>query len=184
MHTPETRFAAAAYTRTAITLHWLVAALIAGAFSVAWSLPEHLHTPADFRLLSIHKWIGITVFGAATLRLLWRLGHPAPPLPSSTPLWQQRAARGSHALLYALIFLIPLSGYLMSSAAGSQVVYLGVLPLPLPLAKDKALAQELFGVHQALTTTLLVLLSVHVLAALKHHFVDRDSVLRRILGRE
>lgn len=170
------------YTRVAIILHWSIATLIAGAFGIAWSLPDKLHGAADFRLLAFHKWIGLTVFGLAALRLVWRLFHPAPPLPPHVPRWQRAAAATSHGLLYALILLIPASGYLLSSAAGARVIYLDLLPLPLPLAKDKALAAWLFELHQALTTALLILLGIHVAAALKHHFVDRDPVLRRMLG--
>lgn len=182
MSDSRTEVEVVAYTRTAVVLHWLVAALIACAFGVAWSLPDKIQTPADLRLLSVHRWIGITIFGLAALRLWWRLGHPVPPLPAMLPVWQRRAAKISHALLYALIVLIPTSGFLMSSAAGAQVVYLGLIPLPMPLAKDKALAHQLLEVHETLTTILLILVGIHVLAALKHHFVDRDPVLRRMTG--
>ena len=169
------------YTRVAIALHWLVAALIAAAFGIAWSLPDKLNSPGDLRLLSYHKWIGLSIFGLVVLRSLWRLTHPAPPLPATTLQWQRQIARLTHALLYLLLFAIPASGFLMSSAAGVQVVYLGVLPLPMPLAKDRALAHQLLEIHETLTTILLIVVGIHILAALKHHFIDHDDVLRRML---
>jgi cytochrome b561 len=99
------------------------------------------------------------------------------------PPWQQRAAAATHALMYALLVVIPLSGWLYSSAAGVQVVYLGLLPLPDLVAKDKAMADMLRGLHITLNFTLLALVCVHAVAALKHHFVDRDAVLTQMLPR-
>jgi cytochrome b561 len=99
------------------------------------------------------------------------------------PPWQQRAAAATHGLIYALLVVIPLSGWLYSSAAGVQVVYLGLLPLPDLVGKDKAMADMLRGLHITLNFTLLALVCVHAVAALKHHFVDRDAVLTRMLPR-
>jgi cytochrome b561 len=99
------------------------------------------------------------------------------------PAWQRRVAVVTHGLLYALLVAIPISGWLYSSATGVQVVYLGLLPLPDAVPKDKALAVLLRGVHFTLNFTLLALVCVHAAAALKHHFVDRDAVLTRMLPR-
>ena len=105
-----------------------------------------------------------------------------PPLaPEAMPAWQRRVSAAAHALLYALMLVIPLSGWIYSSAAGVQVVYLGLVPLPDLLPKDKALANLLKAVHGALNYALLALVAVHASAALKHHWVDRDDVLRRML---
>ncbi len=123
----------------------------------------------------------MTVFLLLLLRLAWRVGHQPPPLPDSMPLWQRHAANGLHLLLYLLLFAIPLSGWLMSSAKGFQTVYLGVLPLPDLIGKDKALGDLLRQVHEMLNMTLLVLLLAHVGAALKHHFIERDGILARML---
>ena len=95
--------------------------------------------------------------------------------------WQKKAAHGLHGLLYLLMFAIPASGYIYSLAAGVPVVYLGVLPLPALIDPNPELKPILKQLHYALNMTLLACVALHVLAALKHHFVDRDSVLKRIL---
>ncbi len=99
------------------------------------------------------------------------------------PAWQRRMAAATHVLLYVLIIIIPLTGWLYSSAAGVPTVYLGIVQLPDLVAKDKALATQLKLVHVTLNYTMLTLVIMHAAAALKHHFVDRDDVLRRMLPR-
>jgi cytochrome b561 len=94
-------------------------------------------------MLSYHKWLGVTVFILLVVRLAWRANHTPAPMIVSMPQWQRLAAQGVHVLLYVLLFAIPLSGWLMSSAKGFQTVYLGVLPLPDLLAKDKGLGDAL-----------------------------------------
>jgi cytochrome b561 len=138
-------------------------------------------TPAKLKYYSWHKWLGVTLLGLACLRLLWRLSHQAPPYPASMAGWQQGAARGLHGLLYLLIFAVPVSGYLYTLAAGVPVVYLGIIPMPVLLAPDPELKIIFKQVHFALNRVLLVSVSLHVLAALKHHFIDRDGVFQRML---
>ena len=169
-----------AYTRTAIALHWLAGALILCGFALGLWLKDLPISPPTLRLYAYHKWIGITVFLLAVVRLAWRRAHPA-PAPVAMPEWQRRAAAATHALLYGLMLLIPLSGWVYSSASGVQVVYLGLVPLPDLVSKDKALASVLKAVHITLNYTLLALVIVHAGAALKHRWVDRDDVLRRML---
>jgi len=168
------------YTHTAIALHWLAGLLILCGFTLGLSLKDLAISPQTLRLYGYHKWIGITVFLLAMARLAWRWSHPAPP-PVAMPEWQRRAAAATHALLYAFMLVIPLSGWIYSSATGVEVVYLGLVPLPDLVPKDKALASVLKAVHVTLNYTLLALVTVHAGAALKHHFVDRDDVLRRML---
>jgi cytochrome b561 len=168
------------YSRTAIALHWLAVALIAANFVLGPWMVDLPISPQKLRVYAWHKWIGITVFLVAIARLAWRHAHPPPP-PVAMPEWQRRAASVTHALLYALMLLIPLSGWLHSSAAGVQVVYLGVVPLPDLVGKDRALAKVLGAVHGTLNFSLAALVFLHVGAALKHHFVDRDGVLARML---
>jgi cytochrome b561 len=136
--------------------------------------------PATLRAYGYHKWIGITVFLLALVRLAWRRSHPV-AMAVAMPEWQQRAAMATHVGMYALMLAIPLSGWVYSSATGVQVVYLGLVPLPDLVAKDKALAAILKAVHITLNFTLLSLVIVHTGAALWHHFVDRDGVLARML---
>ncbi|WP_175939470.1 cytochrome b [Caballeronia sp. BCC1704] len=170
------------YGATAIAFHWLIALLIVGGFYLGWIMTDIPgFTPTKLKYFSWHKWIGVTVFVLAALRLVWRMTHRAPAMPAGMPRWQQGAAHVTHILLYVLMIVIPASGYLYSSAAGLQVVYLGVLPLPTIIGPDKALKATLRIVHVALNYGLLVLVAMHVLAALKHHFVDRDGLLGRML---
>ena len=169
------------YTATAIAIHWLVAALIVGAFVIGLIAVELAVSPQKLKLYSWHKWIGVSIALLALVRISWRLWHPAPALPPGMARWEQHVATGTHALLYLLLLAIPVTGWLMSSASGFPVVYFGVLPLPDLVAKDKALADTLKLVHYALNKTLLVLVVLHIAAALKHHVLDRDDVLTRML---
>ena len=97
------------------------------------------------------------------------------------PRWQKAASHGTHHLLYLLIFAVPLSGWLMSSAKGYQTVWFGVLPLPDLVGKDKALGELLSGVHQWVNFTLLALVAMHLAAVAKHTFIERDGILSRML---
>ena len=169
------------YTPAAIALHWILAALIIGnlAFGLyAVGLPL---SPQKLKYFSWHKWVGVTVFALSAARLLWRLTHPAPALPDSIPPWEKRAANASHALLYVLFFAAPLTGWLFSSAAGFQTVYLGILPIPDLLSKNKEVADVLRLAHRWINYTMATVIALHAVAALKHHILDRDEVLTRML---
>lgn len=170
-----------AYTRTAITLHWLMALLVFVTFPVGLVMSEMALSPNKLRLLSYHKWLGVTIFILVMVRLVWRASHKPAPLLATMPHWQRVAANAVHVLLYVLLFAIPLSGWLMSSAKGFQTVYLGLLPLPDLLSKDKVLGDALAALHEVLNITLLVLVVAHVAAAVKHQLVDRDGTLARML---
>ncbi len=170
------------YTKTAVLLHWLIALLIICAFTLGVTMTNiHGFSPAKLKYFSWHKWIGCTVFGLACLRLLWRLFNPAPPYPYTMSTLQQRAASGLHWLMYFLIFAVPISGYFYSLAAGIPVVYLGLIPLPVLIDPNPEWKPILKEVHYLLNMTLLAGVILHVAAALKHHFVDRDGVLKRML---
>ena len=169
------------YTPPAIVLHWLVALLIFAAFPLGVYMHELPLSPGKLKLYSYHKWIGVTVFVLAVMRLSWRATHRPPPLPASMPAWERFAAESVHYLLYALIFAIPVSGWLMSSAKGMQTVWFGVLPLPDLIGKDKELGDLLHEVHEALNYALLGLLLAHAGAALKHHFIQHDDILARMV---
>src|SRR5471030_1635819 len=169
------------YTGTAIALHWLTFALIACGFTLAVYMVDLPLSPAKLRYFSWHKWLGVSVFLIVLARLGWRFTHRPPALPESIAAWQQRAAGATHAMLYVLIVIIPLTGWLYSSAAGVPTVYLGLVQLPDLVAKDKMLADQLKWVHVTLNYTLLVLVVAHAGAALQHHFIARDDVLRRML---
>jgi cytochrome b561 len=170
------------YTTTAIALHWLVALLIVGAFTLGLVMTDIPgFSPAKLRYFAWHKWAGVTVLLLATLRLLWRLKNRPPALPPGMPAWQRGAAHGLHHLLYVLIFAVPLSGYFYTLAAGVPVVYFGLFKLPVLIAKNPALAETLKTLHYWLNMSMAALVALHVLAALKHQFVDRDGTLGRML---
>jgi len=169
------------YTRTAITFHWILAALIIANIAFGLYTVDLPLSPQKLRYFSWHKWTGVTIFLLAAARLLWRLGHPAPALPSAMRPWEKRAAHAVHALLYALFFAAPLTGWLFSSAAGFQTVYLGLVPIPDLLSKNEDLAEVLKIAHHWINYALAGVIVLHAAAALKHHFVDRDDVLARML---
>ena len=115
------------------------------------------------------------------MRLAWRLRHPPPPLPAGLPAWERAAARVTHALFYLLLLVQPLIGFLQSNAANFPVVAWGVLPLPALIGSDEALGETLILVHENVARVLLGLIVLHVAAALRHHFLLKDDVLRRML---
>jgi cytochrome b561 len=168
------------YTGVAIALHWLIAVAILCTFLLAHYMTDLQLSPIKLRLYSYHKWIGVTIFLLVLLRLAWRLMHRPPPA-ASMPAWQHSAANITHFLLYLLTLAIPVSGWLMSSASGLQVVYLGHFPIPDLLAKNKELAEQLKELHEALNWLMVAVVALHVAAALKHHLCDRDDVLQRLL---
>jgi cytochrome b561 len=117
----------------------------------------------------------------ALIRVVWRATHTPPPLPDTLPRWEHVVSHLTHMLLYGLIIAVPLSGWLMSSAKGFQTVWFGVLPLPDLVGKDKELGDLLALVHQGLNLVLFLLVAMHIAAVIKHRFIDRDSVLSRML---
>jgi len=173
------------YSTPAIALHWLIALLIFLAFPLGVYMHELPLSPDKLKLYSYHKWIGVSVFLLVAIRLGWRLTHTPPALPDGIAAWQRRASAVVHGLLYLLMIAIPLSGWLMSSAKGFQTVWFGVLPLPDLIGKNRELGELLAEVHEALNFTLLALVILHVGAALKHHFIERQPFLQRMgLGKK
>lgn len=172
---------AAVYSRTAVVLHWLIALFIAGGFSLGAYMVDLHASPTKVRLFAYHKWIGMTVLGLVVIRSVWRLTHRAPAaLPM--PRWQHLVARSTHGLLYLLMIVTPLCGWLYTSATGYPVVYLKLWQLPDLVHKNKELADVLGEIHGDLAWALLWLVVLHSAAALKHHFIDHDSTLRRMLA--
>ena len=169
------------YTSTAKALHWGIAVLIFGMLGLGFYMTDLALSPTKLQLYSWHKWAGVTVFMLVVLRLAWRAAHKPPALPKHMSSIERMAAHAGHHVLYLLMLAIPLSGWLMSSAKGFQTVWFGVLPLPDLLAKDKATGDLLQTVHMSLNFILIAVLLGHVGAALKHHFINRDDVLTRML---
>ncbi|MGE3988952.1 cytochrome b [Pseudorhodoplanes sp.] len=163
------------------TLHWLTLVLLVGAFSLAISMVNMPFSPRKLEFYSWHKWVGVTIFLVVLLRLAWRLVNPVPAQPGSVPQWQRRLAGLSHATLYMILIVMPITGWIMSSALNLPVVYLGLVHIPSPFGVDRTLGETMKIVHLSLAIALLVLVSIHALAALYHHLVLRDDVLRRML---
>lgn len=162
-------------------LHWLVVLLIIAQLilaGIAEDLPLGMQKLA---MLARHKSVGITILGLVTLRLLWRLLNPTPQLPHVMPLWQRQVSKLTHGLLYGLLIGMPLSGWAMSSAKNYPVSWFGVFQLPDFVSPSASSFATLKLTHQTLAVALLALVTLHVAAALKHHFIDKDGILRRML---
>ena len=174
----------ARYSRTAIALHWLLALALVGLFCMGLYMTSLPFSPQRLKLYNWHKWAGVAILALSLLRLLWRLTHRPPPLPSAVaqamPGWQKTAHHGTHHLLYALFLAVPLIGWAYSSAAGFPIVFLGLWQLPDFVPVDKALAEAIKPWHQISAYTLAALTLLHVAAALKHHWIDRDGLLARM----
>ena len=171
----------ARYTSTAKTLHWLMAVLLFGMLALGFYMHDLPLSPQKLQLYSWHKWAGVTAFLLVLARLGWRVTHIPPALPASMPRLMQLAAHAGHFALYVLMIAIPLSGWLMSSAKGFQTVWFGVLPIPDLLNKNKELGDLLALVHMGLNLLFVAVIAGHIGAALKHHFIDKDDILTRML---
>jgi cytochrome b561 len=171
--------------------HWLVALGIACNFLIVWTV-DSLPKGAERPMVNLHKSIGITVLGLAIMRLLWRYANPPPPMPDSYRPWERMLAHAVHYSLYALIFLMPITGWIHDSAwkgaPQNPLNLFWVIPwFRLGFIQDKDPAtkehiHDLFSqIHGALGWVLLALVAVHVLGALKHQFLDRKPELQRMM---
>ena len=168
------------YNPTAKTLHWLMAVLIIGLLALGIVMTELPLSPEKLTLYSWHKWAGVTVFALVWARLAWRITHRPPPLSERLSNRMQWIAHAGHAALYGLMIIIPVTGWLMSSAKGFQTVWFGLIPIPDLIGRDKDLGDLLQQAHKLLNVTLMLLLAGHIAAALWHHFILRDDTLRRM----
>jgi cytochrome b561 len=155
-------------------LHWLMAVLILAMLFVGVGMVASL--AARPTLVDLHRPLGIAILLLAVVRLLNRLRHPPPPLPSDLPQWQALAAKASHWLLYALMFAMPLIGWSMLSAGGYPIVMFGAVQLPPIAPHDAALFALLRGAHTWLAYLLFATVLMHLGAALFHAWVRRDGV--------
>lgn len=178
----------ARYHPISVLLHWLLGIAIVAVFAVGLYMADLPFSPQRLKLYNWHKWAGVVILGLSLVRLLWRLIHRPPELPSSIqnamPAWQRTAHHATHHGLYLLFFAVPLLGWAYSSAAGFPIVLFGVMPLPdfVPVSPD--LAEALKPLHKLSAFAMAALVLLHVAGALKHALIDRDGLLGRMgLGR-
>lgn len=160
--------------------HWAIVLMLIGQFimaEIAEDLPLGMEKIA---VLARHKSVGITILLLAVLRLGWRALNPTPRAPAGAP-WEHALARGAHVALYGLLFAMPLSGWMMSSAKNYPVSWFNVLPLPNLVPVSESIYDIMHEAHELLATALLVIAAAHVLGALRHHFIKKDDVLKRML---
>lgn len=167
----------------AITLHWLSALTVVGLFALGLYMTSlDYYDPWYHKGPDLHRSIGVLLFLATVLRLLWRLPSPPPPPLANHRPWERRLAAAVHALLYLLLFTLMLSGYLISTADGAAVEVFDWFSVPATLTGEHQ--EDTAGaVHLTLAWTLVCVALLHAAAALKHHFLDRDRSLKRMLGR-
>ena len=169
------------YGAVAQAFHWLIAALIVTQFvlaNLALDLPIGAHKLA---LFARHKSFGMTILMLAILRLLWRLKNPPPALPDHMSPLERRVAHATHIAFYVLLFAMPLTGWMMSSAKNYSVSWFGLFTWPDLIGKNEAAFDLLRSTHDTLAAILLTIAILHILAALKHHFWNKDNVLLRML---
>ncbi|TDP82891.1 cytochrome b561 [Aquabacterium commune] len=181
---PNLTAASPRYTAVAMLLHWVLAVAILTAFLVGLYVEDLPFSPNKLKLINWHKWAGVTILALSLLRLVWRLTHRPPALPAritqAMPSWQRVAHHGTHHLMYLLFFAVPLLGWAYSSAKGYPIVWFGVLALPDFVSPDPALADAIKPLHALAAWGLIGLVALHVAAALKHQFIDRDGLLDRM----
>jgi len=168
------------YTRFAVALHWIVAVVVFAQFALGWLMQEIAKQPPGPRAsaFNVHKSIGLVILALMLARIAWRLSHPAPPFPPM-PRWQARAALANHLLLYALLVVMPLAGYLGSAFSGYPVRFFGIA-LPSWAPKDEAVKQAMSEVHLVAAWLLAASVAVHLAAVVKHALVERDGLLARM----
>jgi len=171
------------YTNTAKILHWTIAGAIVLQFVLAkladLAGDEDLAV-RELALLANHKSVGITILALALFRLVWRAMNPPPALPATMPAWQVRTSHFGHWALYGLIIIIPITGWLMSSASAYSVSWFNLFQLPDFVAPDPDLKKTLKDIHETLAQILAVIALIHIGAALKHAMFDKDGVMNRM----
>jgi len=169
------------YTSTTKVLHWLILVLLVAQFTTAWTMPHIGRNTPVTTLISLHFSFGIIILAVAIVRLIWRATHGGPTPLDGVPPWQIQSARGVHWLLYLLLFVVPILGWINASWRGMPIVMFG-LELPKLMATRAPGWSWTGDVHALLANYLmLTLVGLHVLAALYHYFIRRDGVLQRML---
>lgn len=179
--TADAMLARTSYTGTAKMLHWLIVALLIAQFIFAWTMPEIRRNTPVTTLISLHFTFGVVVLAVAVIRLLVRLVRGAPTPEPGIPAWQETSSQIVHWLLYALLLIVPLLGWINADFRGMPIVMFGY-EVPHLIAVRAPGWQWTGDVHGLLANyVMLALIGLHVVGALYHHFVMRDGVLRRML---
>jgi cytochrome b561 len=168
------------YGITAKVLHWLVVALLLVQYPLGWLMPDVHHGMKPGAGMIFHVSFGIVLLLLIIVRLAWRLAHPVAP-ESSLPSWQRLSSEAVHWLLYALVLATTITGWLFASFRGWSVSFFYLVPLPMLASENAAAGKVIDGWHQAMEWTLLVVIGIHVAAALAHIFVYRDRIMQRML---
>lgn len=169
------------YSIVSLIFHWLIAALVVTQVLLIMTA-DATKGPAAGQWIGLHKSIGLGILVLTLGRIGWRLANPAIPLPETIPRWQRLMARGTHILFYVVLIGMPLGGWAASSAAGREIVWFGLFEWPLlPIGGGRETAGRLMDMHELGAKALYLLIVLHVAGALKHHFVDRDNVLHRMM---
>lgn len=163
------------------TFHWLIFALVAVQYLLGFTMPEiHRNPPPPQLLNSLHMSLGTLILVLILARFVWRLGHPVPQL-AELPRWQQNAAVAVHLLLYAILVVDPVLGWIGANAHGWSVTVFGVITLPDLVVNHSPIGRQLSDLHITLAYVLLGVIGLHVLAAFYHYFITRDRVMQRML---
>lgn len=169
------------YSAVAQSFHWIIAALIVTQFVLGYRAGDLPNGGHKLALLDWHKSFGMTILMLAVLRLLWRLNNPPPALPDHMTPLERMLARGTHVAFYLLLFAMPATGWLMSSAKSYSVSWFRLFTWPNLIGKNETAFEILRSTHHLLSDALLAIAVLHILAALKHHFWNKDGVLLRML---
>ena len=168
------------YGTTAKVLHWLIVVLLVAQYLIGWLMPD-IHRGMNPGLpMTLHISFGILILLLIILRLAWRLTHPVAP-ESSLPFWQRVTSEGVHWLLYLLVLATTITGWLFASFRGWSISFFFMMPMPMLSSDNAAAGKAIDGWHQAMEWSLLVLVGIHVAAALAHLLVYRDRVMHRML---
>jgi len=169
------------YSTVSLVLHWVIAlAVVAQVLLI--TAHEATEGPLSREFVTLHKSVGLSILVLTLIRLGWRIANPAIPLPVEMPRWQKVLARATHVLFYVFLIAMPLVGWAASSAAGRDILWFGLFEWPLlPIGGGRETAGDLMDIHELAAKVVYVLIFLHVAGALKHHFVDRDNVLHRMI---
>jgi cytochrome b561 len=171
------------YGGPAKVMHWMIVVLLAAQYPIGWLMPDIHRGMQPGRLMNAHISVGITILAIIVFRLIWRLIHPVAP-ESSLPAWQRLSSELVHWLLYLAVLATTISGWVFASLRGWSLTYFNLVPLPHLLIASETNLRKIDGWHQIAEWTLLVLVAVHIAAAMTHIFIYRDSVMARMLPKK